>query len=153
MNRPWLYRWTLDATTPRRKMATTIKLIAIRTGQRADCDGCVRHRLVPQIGNFCEQRGLSLSAEWPIGQLRRRVLPSVHVRGRRDAEVFRAQFGGERMHPSEKGKGTTKSLWKKASGESLGCVHQTGHSPLGRLIRRSRCDNGLCLYSRRQLCP
>jgi hypothetical protein len=30
-----------------------------------------------------------------------------------DAEVFRQEFGGEPMHPSEKGKGNNWSQWKK----------------------------------------
>jgi hypothetical protein len=31
------------------------------------------------------------------------------------AEIFRAEFGGERMHPEEKGKGARWSQWKKGS--------------------------------------
>jgi hypothetical protein len=30
------------------------------------------------------------------------------------AGIFRAAFGGERMHPSERGKGTRWARWKKA---------------------------------------
>jgi hypothetical protein len=33
------------------------------------------------------------------------------------AEIFRAEFGGERMHPSEKGKGARWSQWKRGSYE------------------------------------
>jgi hypothetical protein len=33
------------------------------------------------------------------------------------AEVFRAAFGGERMHPSERGKGARWAQWKKAANE------------------------------------
>ena len=29
------------------------------------------------------------------------------------AEIFRAEFGGERMHPSERGKGARWARWKK----------------------------------------
>jgi hypothetical protein len=29
------------------------------------------------------------------------------------AEIFREAFGGERMHPSEKGKGARWAQWKK----------------------------------------
>jgi hypothetical protein len=35
-----------------------------------------------------------------------------------DAEIFHEQFGGELMHPSEKGRGTHWSQWKKDSGKS-----------------------------------
>lgn len=32
-----------------------------------------------------------------------------------DAEVFRKEFGGETMHPSERGKGKNWSSWKKGT--------------------------------------
>jgi hypothetical protein len=31
------------------------------------------------------------------------------------ADLFRKEFGGERMHPSEKGKGARWARWKKGS--------------------------------------
>ena len=31
------------------------------------------------------------------------------------AEIFMKEFGGERMHPSERGKGKRWSMWKKGT--------------------------------------
>jgi hypothetical protein len=67
------------------------------------------------LRTFCEERGLSLSKHGHSVMSEHgfyQVFMFVHEE---HAETFRAEFGGERMHPSEKGKGVRWSQWKKGS--------------------------------------
>jgi len=43
------------------------------------------------------------------------VVPSFPFADEQHAETFMKEFGGERMHPSERGKGKRWSHWKKGT--------------------------------------
>ena len=70
------------------------------------------------LRNLCEERGLSLSRHGHSVMSENTFYQVFMFAVEEHAEVFRAQFGGARMHPSEKGKGTNWSQWKKDSGKS-----------------------------------
>jgi hypothetical protein len=62
---------------------------------------------------FCEERRLSLSRHGH-SVVRDGALYQVFMFAEEEhAEIFRAEFGGERMHPSERGKGARWARWKK----------------------------------------
>jgi hypothetical protein len=65
------------------------------------------------LRTFCGERGLSLS---PHGHsvISDNAPHQVFMFAEEEhAEIFREAFGGERMHPEEKGKGARWARWKK----------------------------------------
>jgi hypothetical protein len=65
------------------------------------------------LRDFCASRGLSLSNHGHSVIFEGAFYQVFMFAEEEHAEVFRAQFGGERMHPSEKGKGSKWAQWKK----------------------------------------
>jgi hypothetical protein len=57
------------------------------------------------LRNFCEERGLSLSRHGHSVTWEHEWYQVFMFAEEEHAEIFRKEFGGERMHPSEKGKG------------------------------------------------
>jgi hypothetical protein len=67
------------------------------------------------LRNFCEERGLSLSPHGHSVMRENTFYQVVLFAEEEHAEIFRKEFGGERMHPSEKGKRPRWAQWKKGS--------------------------------------
>jgi hypothetical protein len=66
------------------------------------------------LRKFCDERGLSVSRHGH-SVVSNGVLYQVFLFAEeKDADIFCKAFGGERMHPSERGKGARWSQWKKA---------------------------------------
>jgi hypothetical protein len=76
-----------------------------------DCIGANLHKL----RRFCEDRKLSLSRHGHSVVWRKEWYQVFMFAEATDAEVFRNEFGGEPMHPSERGKGKNWSQWKKGT--------------------------------------
>ena len=76
-----------------------------------DCIGQNYHKL----RRFCEDRKLSLSRHGHSVTWQRQYFQVFMFAVEEDAEVFRKEFGGETMHPSERGKGKNWSSWKKGT--------------------------------------
>jgi hypothetical protein len=68
-----------------------------------------------KLRRFCEDRKLSLSRHGHCVTWRREYYQVFMFAEEADAEIFRNEFGGERMHPSERGKGKNWSQWKKGA--------------------------------------
>ncbi|MDR6305643.1 hypothetical protein GGQ85_003367 [Nitrobacter vulgaris] len=66
---------------------------------------------------FSEERGLSLSPHGHSVAREHEWYQVFMFAVEEHAEIFRAAFGGERMHPSERGKGARWAQWKKATNE------------------------------------
>jgi hypothetical protein len=64
---------------------------------------------------FCDERGLSLSSHGHSVVSDGAFYQVFMFAEEEHAEIFREEFGGERMHPEEKGKGARWSQWKKGS--------------------------------------
>jgi hypothetical protein len=64
---------------------------------------------------FCDERGLSLSPHWHSVVSDVAFYQVFMFAEEEPAEIFPAAFGGERMHPKEKGKGARWAQWKKVS--------------------------------------
>jgi hypothetical protein len=62
---------------------------------------------------FCNERGLSLSRHGHSAIRDGRFFQVFMFAEDAHAEAFREAFGGERMHPSERGKGARWAQWKK----------------------------------------
>jgi hypothetical protein len=77
----------------------------------AKCVGENYHRL----RTFCRERALSLSLHGHSVSWRREWYEVFMFAEEEHAEVFSKQFAGERMHPSERGKGKNWSHWKKGA--------------------------------------
>ena len=66
---------------------------------------------------FCGERGLSLSNHGHSVIYEGRFYQVFMFAEEEHAEIFRMRFGGERMHPSERGKGARWAQWKKSANE------------------------------------
>jgi hypothetical protein len=75
------------------------------------CTGQNFHKL----RRFCEAKKLSLSRHGHSVSWRHEYYQVFMFAEEADAEVFRKEFGGEAMHPSERGKGKNWSQWKKGT--------------------------------------
>jgi hypothetical protein len=78
------------------------------------CTGQNFHKL----RRFCEDRKLSLSRHGHCVSWRRDFYQVFMFANGEDADLFCQEFGGERMHPSERGKGKNWSQWKKPRSDS-----------------------------------
>lgn len=67
------------------------------------------------LRTFCDERGLSLSRHGHSVNCDGQFYQVFMFAEEEHAEIFRAEFGGERMHPSERGKGARWGQWKKGS--------------------------------------
>lgn len=67
------------------------------------------------LRTFCEERGLSLSRHGHTVVWEHNFYQVFMFAADEDAEVFRAAFDGERMHPSEKGTGKHWSTWRRGT--------------------------------------
>jgi hypothetical protein len=65
------------------------------------------------LRTFCDERGLSLSRHGHSANFEGQFFQVFMFAEEEHAEMFRARFGGERMHPSERGKGARWAHWKK----------------------------------------
>jgi hypothetical protein len=68
-----------------------------------------------KLRRFCEDRKLSLSRHGHSVVWRKDWYQVFMFAEEADAEVFCKEFGGELMHPSERGKGKNWSQWKKGT--------------------------------------
>jgi hypothetical protein len=75
------------------------------------CIGENFHRL----RDFCAERGLSLSPHGHSVMLEGAFYQLFMFADDAHAEIFREQFGGERLHPSERGRGARWARWTKGS--------------------------------------
>jgi hypothetical protein len=66
---------------------------------------------------FCRERCLSLSRHGHAIVCEGRFFQVFMFADEEHAEIFRARFGGERMDPSERGKGARWAQWRKAMNE------------------------------------
>jgi hypothetical protein len=66
---------------------------------------------------FCGERGLSLSRHGHSVNRDGHFFRVFMFAEEEHADVFREAFGGERMHPSERGKGARWAQWEKAANE------------------------------------
>jgi hypothetical protein len=64
---------------------------------------------------FCDERGLSLSPHGHSVVSDGAFYQVFMFAEEEHAEMFREEFGGERMRPSEKGKGARWAQWNKGS--------------------------------------
>jgi hypothetical protein len=69
------------------------------------------------LRKFCGERGLSLSRHGHSVNRNGRFFQVFMFAEEEHAEIFREAFGGERMHRSERRKGTRWSQWKKSANE------------------------------------
>jgi hypothetical protein len=69
------------------------------------------------IRDFCEQRGLSLSRHGHSVTHQSEYYQVFMFADDEHADIFCTQFGGERMEPSEKGKGRHWSSWRKGTAQ------------------------------------
>jgi hypothetical protein len=67
---------------------------------------------------FCQKDGLSLSRFGHAVVWQKEWYQVFRFGCVEDADRFMAEFGGERMHPSEKGKGKNWARWRKGSHKS-----------------------------------
>ncbi len=68
------------------------------------------------LRKFCNERGLSLSNHGHSVNRDGHFFQVFMFAEEEHAEIFREAFGGERMHPSERGKGARWAQWKKRAG-------------------------------------
>ena len=70
------------------------------------------------LRRFCGERGLSLSRHGHSANRDGQFFQVFMFAEEEHAEIFREAFGGERMSPSERGKGArwTQSQWRKREG-------------------------------------
>jgi hypothetical protein len=64
---------------------------------------------------FCQTHGLSLSKYGPAVVWQHEWYQVFRFGRSEDADRFMKEFGGDRMHPSEKGKGMNWAQWRKGS--------------------------------------
>jgi hypothetical protein len=76
-----------------------------------ECIGANYHKL----RRYCEDRKLSLSRHGHAVTWRHEYYQVFMFANEEHAETFRNEFGGEVMHPSEKGRGRNWSEWKKGT--------------------------------------
>jgi hypothetical protein len=68
-----------------------------------------------KIREFCTQRGLALSRFGHSVVWQKEWYQVFRFGKEEDAETFMRQFGGERMHPGERGRGKNWMQWRKGS--------------------------------------
>jgi hypothetical protein len=68
-----------------------------------------------KLREFCRERELLLSRHGHSVTWRGQCFQVFMFAEEEHAEVFSKEFGGERMHPSEKGKGKRWGTWKKGT--------------------------------------
>jgi hypothetical protein len=68
-----------------------------------------------ELRTFCDERGLSLSRHGHTVVWEHNFDQVFMFATDQDAEIFRAAFDGERMPPSEKGKGKHWSNWRRGT--------------------------------------
>jgi hypothetical protein len=76
-----------------------------------DCTGQNFHKL----RKFCEDRKLSLSRHGHAVTWRHGYYQVFMFADEEHAAVFSKEFGGEPMHPNERGKGKRWSTWRKGT--------------------------------------
>jgi hypothetical protein len=69
------------------------------------------------LRNFCQEHGLSLSRHGHTVVWEHNFYQVFMFATEKHAEIFRAAYEGERMHPSEKGSGKNWSQWRKGTHE------------------------------------
>jgi hypothetical protein len=73
-----------------------------------------------KIREFCAQNGLTLSRFGHSLVWQKEWYQVFRFRREEDVHAFMRQFGGERMHPSERGKGKNWAQWRKGTYEPRG---------------------------------
>jgi hypothetical protein len=68
-----------------------------------------------KIREFCAQNGLTLSRLGHSVVWQKEWYQVFRFGREEDAHTFMRQFGGERMHPSERGKGKNWAQWRKGT--------------------------------------
>jgi hypothetical protein len=68
-----------------------------------------------KIREFCAHHQLSLSRFGHSVVWQKEWYQVFRFAREKDAETFMRKFGGERMHPSERGKGINWARWRKGS--------------------------------------
>jgi hypothetical protein len=68
-----------------------------------------------KIREFCAQHGLTMSRFGHSVVWQKEWYQVFRFGREEDAETFKREFGGERMHPSERGKGVNWARWRKGS--------------------------------------
>jgi len=68
-----------------------------------------------KVQEFCRADGLTLSRNGHSVVWQKEWYQVFRFADEQHAEIFMKAFGGERMHPSERGKGKRWSQWKKGT--------------------------------------
>jgi hypothetical protein len=68
-----------------------------------------------KVREFCRANGLTLSRNGHSVVWQKEWYQVFRFADEQHAEIFMKEFGGERMHPSERGKGKRWSMWKKGT--------------------------------------
>jgi hypothetical protein len=68
-----------------------------------------------KVQEFCRANGLTLSRNGHSVVWQKEWYQVFRFADEQHAETFMKEFGGERMHPSERGKGKRWSHWKKGT--------------------------------------
>jgi hypothetical protein len=68
-----------------------------------------------KVQEFCRANGLTLSRNGHSVVWEKEWYQVFRFAEEQHAETFMKEFGGERMHPSERGKGKRWSTWKKGT--------------------------------------
>jgi hypothetical protein len=68
-----------------------------------------------KIREFCTRQGLSLLRFGHSVRRQKEWCQVFRFGKEEDAETFMKEFGGERMHPSDRGKGKNRAQWRKGS--------------------------------------
>ena len=68
-----------------------------------------------KVQKFCRANGLTLSRNGHSVVWQKEWYQVFRFADEQHAETFMKEFGGERMHPSERGKGKRWSMWKKGT--------------------------------------
>ncbi len=68
-----------------------------------------------KLREFCRVNGLAISRFGHSVVWHKEWYQVFRFRKQEDADLFMKEFGGERMHPSEKGKGRNWAQWRKGS--------------------------------------
>ena len=77
-------------------------------------DKCIGENFY-KLREFCRERELSLSRHGHSVTWKHEYYQVFMFAEEEHAEVFRKEFGGELMHPSEKGTGKNWARWKKGT--------------------------------------
>ena len=71
-----------------------------------------------KLRDFCRERDLTLSRHGHSVAWQHEYYQVFMFAEEEHAEVFRKEFGGDPMHPSERGKGKNWARWKKGTHNS-----------------------------------